>query len=73
MEQVITATAGKDNPIQMTDIVYSKEKSLFTLLAIISGIVWAALIIGTLGMALLYVLMFFIIYLLFKNIYIVRY
>ena len=63
MEQVITATAGNDNPIQMTEIVYSKEKSLFTLLAIISGIVWAALIIGTLGMALLYVLMFFIIYL----------
>ena len=63
MEQVITPTAGKDNPIQMTEIVYSKEKSLFTLLAIISGIVWAALIIGTLGMALLYVLMFFIIYL----------
>jgi len=62
MEQV-TATAGNDNPIQMTEIVYSKEKSLFTLLAIISGIVWAALIIGTLGMALLYVLMFFIIYL----------
>ncbi|MCS6259940.1 M48 family metalloprotease [Shewanella baltica] len=63
MEQVITPTAGNDNPIQMTEIVYSKEKSLFTLLAIISGIVWAALIIGTLGMALLYVLMFFIIYL----------
>ena len=63
MEQVITATAGNDNPIQMTEIVYSKEKSLFTLLAIISGIAWAALIIGTLGMALLYVLMFFIIYL----------
>lgn len=61
MEQVITA--GNENPIQMTDIVYSKEKSLFTLLAIISGIVWAALIIGTFGMALLYVLMFFIIYL----------
>ncbi|EGM68121.1 M48 family metallopeptidase [Shewanella sp. HN-41] len=61
MEQVITA--GNDNPIQMTDIVYSKEKSLFTLLAIISGLVWAGLIIGTLGVALIYVLAFFIIYL----------
>ncbi|MCP3129255.1 M48 family metallopeptidase [Shewanella sp. KJ2020] len=61
MEQVITT--GNDNPIQMTDIVYSKEKSLFTLLAIISGLIWAGLIIGTLGVALLYVLAFFIIYL----------
>jgi len=61
MEQVITT--GNDNPIQMTDIVYSKEKSLFTLLAVISGIVWAGLIIGSLGVALLYVLAFFIIYL----------
>lgn len=61
MEHVMTT--GNDNPIQMADTVYSKEKSLFTILAIISGLVWAGLIIGTLGAALLYVLAFFIIYL----------
>jgi len=56
-------SAGNDNPIQMTDTVYSKEKSLFTILAIISGLIWAVLIIATKGLALIYVLMFFIIYL----------
>ncbi|MCH7422255.1 M48 family metallopeptidase [Shewanella sp. MM_2022_3] len=61
MEQVVSA--GNDNPIQMTDTVYSKEKSLFTILAIISGLIWAVLIIATKGLALIYVLMFFIIYL----------
>jgi Zn-dependent protease with chaperone function/Tfp pilus assembly major pilin PilA len=61
MEHVITAE--HDNPIQIADTVYVNETKLFTILAIISGLVWAALIVGTMGMALLYVLMFFIIYL----------
>ncbi|MCL1090186.1 M48 family metallopeptidase [Shewanella profunda] len=61
MEQVITA--GNEKPIQIADIVYSKEKSLFTILAIISGLIWIAIIFATKGLALVYVLMFFIIYL----------
>lgn len=61
MEQVVSA--GNDNPIQMTDTVYSKEKSLFTILAIISGLIWLVLILATKGIALICVLMFFIIYL----------
>ncbi len=61
MEQAIST--GNDNPIQMADTVYSKEKSLFAILAIISGLIWAVLILATKGLALIYVLMFFIIYL----------
>jgi len=61
MEQVVSA--GNDNPIQMADTVYSKEKTLFTILAIISGLIWLVLILATKGIALIYVLILFIIYL----------
>lgn len=61
MEQV--NTTKNSNPIQMVDTIYSKEKSLFTLLAIISGIIWATIILGSMGIALLYLLILFIIYL----------
>lgn len=45
------------------DLVYGKEKTLFVISLVISLIVWLALVAGTFGVALLWVLMFFIIYL----------
>ena len=45
------------------ELVYPRERTLFAVLAALSGIIWLALIIGTLGIALLYVLLFFVIYL----------
>lgn len=44
------------------DLVYKNEKTLFTIMLIFSSLVWALLVIGTFGLALLYVLMFFIVY-----------
>ncbi|AQS40329.1 Zn-dependent protease with chaperone function [Shewanella psychrophila] len=61
MEQVVTS--GNEHPINTADLVYSNEKTLFGILAFLSGLCWILLIVGTLGMALLYVLLFFIIYL----------
>jgi Zn-dependent protease with chaperone function len=43
--------------------VYKHEQALFTLCAVFSGICWLALIVGTLGIGLVYVLFGFVIYL----------
>jgi Zn-dependent protease with chaperone function len=42
--------------------VYKNEKTLFGLMLAVSLVVWAALLVGTVGMALVYVLLFFISY-----------
>lgn len=44
-------------------LVYKHEKTLFILHAILSTLFWLVLIVGTLGIALIYVLFFFIAYL----------
>ncbi|WP_269531154.1 M48 family metalloprotease [Chitinimonas sp. BJYL2] len=46
-----------------TQLVYPKEKSLFAILATLAVFFWLLIIVGTLGIALIYVLMFFILYL----------
>lgn len=46
-----------------TSLIYPKEKSLFTLLSIFAAIFWLAILVGTMGVALIYALVFFIIYL----------
>lgn len=46
-----------------TQLVYPKEKTLFAILAVLGGLVWLLVILGTVGIALLYVLLFFILYL----------
>ncbi|MBI5844206.1 MAG: M48 family metalloprotease [Deltaproteobacteria bacterium] len=45
------------------DLVYKKEKTLYAILLIISIIAWLAIIVGTIGIALAYLLIFFIFYL----------
>ncbi|GFE84612.1 hypothetical protein GCM10011487_66120 [Steroidobacter agaridevorans] len=45
------------------DLVYKSEKPLFVLSMVIGTIVWLALVVGTFGVALVYVLLFLIIYL----------
>ena len=45
------------------ELVYKNEKPLFAISMAIGAIVWIALIVGTLGIALIYVLLFLIIYL----------
>ncbi|MFQ6023714.1 MAG: M48 family metallopeptidase [Acidiferrobacterales bacterium] len=52
------------------DLVYSKEKPLFVVSLIISLIFWLAVIIGTFGAALVYVLFFFIFYLFVQSAFI---
>lgn len=43
--------------------IYGKEKTLFVLSLVISLIFWIALIGGTFGIALIYILLFFVLYL----------
>ena len=45
------------------DLIYRKEKLLFGIAILIAAVFWLALIAGTMGVALVYVLMFFIFYL----------
>lgn len=45
------------------ELVYNKEKPLFVISLTLSVIFWAALLVGTLGMALIWVLFFFLFYL----------
>lgn len=45
------------------ELVYPKERSLFMLSAVLSGIFWLVLLVATFGLLLLYVLLFFVIYL----------
>lgn len=45
------------------DLVYKNEKPLFRIAAALSGLFWLVLIVGTLGIALIYLLFGFIIYL----------
>jgi Zn-dependent protease with chaperone function len=42
------------------DLVYKNEKTLFGIMLVASLLIWAALVVGTVGMALLYLLLFFI-------------
>lgn len=42
------------------ELLYKNEKKLFTIAAIISGIFWTALILGTLGIALVYLLLMYV-------------
>ncbi|AOY00191.1 M48 family metallopeptidase [Jeongeupia sp. USM3] len=51
-------------------LVYGKEKTLFVVMAVLAGIVWLALVLGTLGIALLYVLIGFLVYLLTQSAFI---
>lgn len=44
------------------DLVYKKEKTLFAIMLALSVLLWIALVLGTLGMALVYGLIFFLIY-----------
>jgi len=45
------------------DLIYKNEKTLFVISVIIGSLVWLALIAGTFGLILIYVLLFFLIYL----------
>lgn len=45
------------------NLIYKNEKTLFLIAAIISGLFWIALILGTLGIALLYLLFVYIFFL----------
>src|SRR5579859_4022311 len=51
-------------------LVYGKEGPLFGIVLVLSLIIWAILIVGTLGLALIYVLFFFIAYLFAHSAYI---
>ena len=44
------------------NLIYKNEKTLFGIMLALSLLIWAALVIGTVGMALLYLLLFFISY-----------
>ena len=43
-----------------SDLVYPGEKTRFSILAVLAVLIWTALILGTLGIALIYVLLLFI-------------
>lgn len=58
-----SATAGDFTPLELVNSVYGKERTLFGILAVLATLVWVAVVVGTLGVALLYILMFFVIYL----------
>ncbi|MFL1486197.1 M48 family metallopeptidase [Marinobacter sp. LN3S78] len=45
------------------DLVYKNEKPLFVIAALISGLFWLALVLGTLGIFLIYVLLAYVIFL----------
>ena len=45
------------------DLVYKNEKTLFAVSVAIGALVWLALVAGTFGIILIYVLLFFVIYL----------
>jgi Zn-dependent protease with chaperone function/type II secretory pathway pseudopilin PulG len=44
------------------DLVYRNERRLFALMLVLSGVVWTGLLIGTLGMVLIYALLGFLFY-----------
>ena len=44
------------------NLVYKNEKTLFGIMLVVSLLIWAVLLLGTMGMALLYGLLFFIFY-----------
>ncbi|MCG8429296.1 MAG: M48 family metallopeptidase [Chromatiales bacterium] len=45
------------------DLVYKNEKTLFRIAVVISGLFWLALVVGTLGFALLYILLGYLFFL----------
>jgi Zn-dependent protease with chaperone function/Tfp pilus assembly major pilin PilA len=44
------------------DLVYKNEKKLFTIMLVLSVVAWIAVVVGTLGLALVYALIFFLVY-----------
>ncbi|MEO0423469.1 MAG: M48 family metallopeptidase [Pseudomonadota bacterium] len=54
------------------DLVYPKEKPLFLIALVISILVWALLILGTLGLALLYGLLFYVLILFAQSAFITQ-
>jgi len=52
------------------DLIYGKEKLLFGIAVVLSSVFWLVLIVGTFGIALIYVLMFFIVYLFVQSAFI---
>ncbi|GHD66233.1 peptidase M48 [Jeongeupia chitinilytica] len=54
----------------MMELVYAKEKSLFAIMMVLASLVWLVLIVCTLGIALLYVLMGFLVYLVTQSAFI---
>jgi Zn-dependent protease with chaperone function/Tfp pilus assembly major pilin PilA len=49
--------------LNIDSLVYKHEKTLFTIKLVISALVWLLLIVGTVGIALIYMLFFYIAYL----------
>ena len=58
---MLDTTQASAGPVQVT--VYEKEKTFFTISLVFSILVWALVLIGTVGIALVYLLLFFIMYL----------
>jgi Zn-dependent protease with chaperone function len=46
----------------MMDLVYKNEKTLFGIMLALSAVLWIVLVLGTLGLALVYGLVFFLVY-----------
>lgn len=63
MNEAISSSVVKNSSKTLAELTYKKEKTLFTLHAVISSIFWLVLIVGTAGLALIYLLFFFIAYL----------
>jgi Zn-dependent protease with chaperone function/type II secretory pathway pseudopilin PulG len=53
-------------------LVYKHEKTLFAIAAVVSAIVWVLLVVGTLGIALLYLALAFVVYLFAHSAFIAR-
>jgi len=45
------------------DLIYKHETSLFRIAVVLSAIFWVLLVVGTLGIALIYILLFYVIFL----------
>jgi uncharacterized membrane protein (DUF106 family) len=59
-------------PADTNGLVYRKEKSLFTISVIISIFIWLVVIVGTIGIALIYLLFGYIAYLFIQSAFISR-
>ena len=63
METEMHTAAGAFRPLDQSKLVAPNEATLFIILAVFATLLWLIIIVGTLGVALLYALMFFVIYL----------